>query len=203
MRRIPNASRLRQLSAYRTPQERPGTLRVARRLAGQQPKTESFAAVHNLEAVAVVSNGKLPLIKEVAYQPMMVGLPAPSFLGTAPSYPLTPVLAAYLHPAIASRVESGQSGFVNEHRKVTVLFVNFGDFDYDHDPQVGKKLQDYLVEVIRIVQSYDGYLKQVDMGDKGSKYIVLFGAPVAHENDEERAARDAARALIAGGTRAR
>ncbi len=27
------------------------------------------------------------------------------------------------------------------------------------------------------------------MGDKGSKFIVLFGTPIAHENDEERALR--------------
>lgn len=155
----------------------------------RQPKNEFYTEIRNPEAVAVASNSNLPFVKEVVYQPMMAGLPSPNFMGTTSSYPLTPVLAAYLHPAIASRVESGQSGFVNEHRKVTVLFVNFGDFDYDNDPQVGKKLQDYLVEVIRTVQIYDGYLKQVDMGDKGSKYIVLFGAPVAHENDEERALR--------------
>src|SRR5690606_27659637 len=60
-------------------------------------------------------------------------------------------------------------------------------FDYDNDSDVVSKLQDYLSQVIRIVKRYDGYLNKVDMGDKGSKYIVLFGAPLAHENDEERA----------------
>jgi tetratricopeptide (TPR) repeat protein len=39
------------------------------------------------------------------------------------------------------------------------------------------------------VERYDGYLNKVDMGDKGSKYIVLFGAPVQHEDDEERSLR--------------
>src|SRR3569833_325562 len=30
-------------------------------------------------------------------------------------------------------------------------------------------------------------MHQIEMGDKGSKYIVCFGAPLAHEDDEERA----------------
>lgn len=99
------------------------------------------------------------------------------------------VLESYLHPAIAQRVRTDQSGFINEHRKVTALFVRFSGFDYDSDPYVARKLQAYLSAVIRTVHRYDGYLNKVDMGDKGSKYIVLFGAPVAHEDDEERALR--------------
>src|SRR5262245_30329260 len=98
-------------------------------------------------------------------------------------------IARYIHPSIAERLRAGQSGFINEHRKVTVLFISFAGFDYDDDPQVGAKLQDYLVKVIQTIQRYDGYLNKVDMGDKGSKYIVLFGAPLTHENDEERAIR--------------
>lgn len=93
----------------------------------------------------------------------------------------------FLHPIIYERMESGREQFINEHRKVTVLFVGFSGFDYEDDPNVVSKLQDYLVQVIRIVHRYDGYLNKVDMGDKGSKYIVLFGAPLAHENDEDRA----------------
>jgi len=43
--------------------------------------------------------------------------------------------------------------------------------------------------VFEIIQKYDGYPNKIDMGDKGSKFIVLFGTPLAHENDEERALR--------------
>lgn len=99
------------------------------------------------------------------------------------------LLAAYLHPTIAERVRTGQNTFINEHRKVTVLFVRFSGFDYDYDPSVTLKLQAYLSQVLRVVHRYDGYLNKVDMGDKGSKYVVLFGAPLAHEDDEERALR--------------
>ena len=115
---------------------------------------------------------------------------------TAPLAPLdalSPALAktfsAYLHPTIAQLIRDGQSSFINAHRKVTVLFANFAGFDYDADSGAGAKLQAYLLQVIRIVHRYDGHLNKVDMGDKGSKYIALFGAPVAHEDDEERALR--------------
>lgn len=98
-------------------------------------------------------------------------------------------LAAFLHPTIAQRIRNQQTGFINEHRQVTVLFVSFSGFDYDRDPAINSKLQDYLNAVIGIVSRYDGYLNKVDMGDKGSKFIILFGAPIAHGDDEERALR--------------
>jgi predicted ATPase/class 3 adenylate cyclase len=100
-----------------------------------------------------------------------------------------PFVSRYIHPNIAQRLQRDQAGFVNEHRQVTVIFASFSGFDYDNDPGVGSKLQQYLTQVIQIVHRYDGYLNKVDMGDKGSKYIILFGTPVGHEDDEERALR--------------
>src|SRR4029079_19620220 len=41
------------------------------------------------------------------------------------------VYARYLHLALATRIAAGQAGFINEHRQVSVLFVNFEGFDYD------------------------------------------------------------------------
>lgn len=98
-------------------------------------------------------------------------------------------LSSYLHPVLVERLRGNQSVFINEHRKVTMLFAMFSEFDYDHDPAVGQKLQAYLLEVMRVVDRYDGFFSRADMGDKGSKYIILFGTPVAHEDDEERAIR--------------
>ncbi len=98
-------------------------------------------------------------------------------------------LAAYLHPVLAQRLRENQTVFINEHRKVTVLFASFSGFDYDNDPAVGGKLQDYLLAAMRVVDRYGGFFSRADMGDKGSKYIVVFGTPVAHEDDEERALR--------------
>lgn len=108
---------------------------------------------------------------------------------TAVSPHTSEIVSTFIHPSVVSRLRLGQAGFVNEHRMVTVLFVRFVGFEYDADPDVGKKLHTYLTNVIRLTKKYDGYLNKVDMGDKGSKYIILFGAPISHEEDEERAIR--------------
>jgi class 3 adenylate cyclase/tetratricopeptide (TPR) repeat protein len=118
----------------------------------------------------------------------------------APRQPLPPLdtthlvgtrslLVAFHHPMIGRYLGRPQRYFINEHRRVTALFVRFPDFDYDNDSRVADRLQSYLSAVMGIIDRYDGYLRQVEMGDKGSKYIVLFGAPVLHEDDAERALR--------------
>ncbi len=112
--------------------------------------------------------------------------------GQPPLLPYLPptaldVVARFLHPSVAERLRQGQSPFLNEHRLVSVVFVRFQEFDYDHDPRVGAQLQEYFQQVMHIVRKYDGYLNKIDMGDKGSKYIILFGTPIAHENDPQRA----------------
>ncbi|EFO81707.1 adenylate/guanylate cyclase [Oscillochloris trichoides DG-6] len=113
--------------------------------------------------------------------------PLPTLPEIAPT--LLPILSTFLHPSLARRLMDGKAGFINEHRSITVLFVGFSGFDYDLDPEVGSKLQTYIAQVARIVERYDGDLNKIDMGDKGSKLVVIFGAPVAHENDAERAMR--------------
>jgi class 3 adenylate cyclase/tetratricopeptide (TPR) repeat protein len=111
--------------------------------------------------------------------------PAPA-LGPLPEQVIE-TMAAYLHPSIAGRLRQNQAALINERRPVTVLFVNFDHFDYDHDPEVGARLQHYFANVLRVIERYGGYLNKVEIGDKGSTYLVLFGAPVAYENDIERA----------------
>lgn len=99
------------------------------------------------------------------------------------------IVRDFIPRAIADRILQGRTNFIAEHRLVTVLFATFEGFDYDNDPDVGRKLQTYLADVIAIIDRYDGTLNKVDMGDKGSKFMVLFGAPVGHEDDEIRVAR--------------
>jgi len=95
-------------------------------------------------------------------------------------------LVPFLHPDIAERLRAGRRGLVNEHRKVTVAFVGLPDL-VDDDPAAVARLQRYLAAAVRTIDHYGGHLRQVDTGDKGSLLVVLFGAPVSHEDDEERA----------------
>ena len=115
---------------------------------------------------------------------------------TAPPFePLPPPVDAeavirrvrpFLPAPIYRLLLDGRELLVNEHRRVTILFVRFDGLDYT-DPHVLHPLQRYAEGVARLVSDHGGYLARLDMGDKGSKAIILFGAPLAREDDEERA----------------
>ncbi len=96
-------------------------------------------------------------------------------------------LTPYLPPTVYVRIVEGQRQFVGEHRRVVSMFINFFGLDYDTDPESGSKLQQYYAAVQEIVHRYGGRLNRVITGDKGSLLHVIFGAPVAHEDNEVRA----------------
>ena len=97
-------------------------------------------------------------------------------------------LAPFLHPAIAERLRSGQRELVNEHRKVTTVFVGLPKVQLDDQEAVGA-LQRYLAAAVRLIAQYGGHFRHVAIGDGGNVLVAFFGAPVSHEDDEERAIR--------------
>lgn len=120
------------------------------------------------------------LVERLVIKPPMQPLELP---------PDDPALDRFTHSLVAGRLRAGQERFINEHRKVTTMFVRFDGFDFDADPRVGEKVERYFVAVLDVVGQYDGYLDKIEVGDKGAKFLVLFGAPVAHEDDQMRALR--------------
>jgi predicted ATPase/class 3 adenylate cyclase len=95
-------------------------------------------------------------------------------------------LVPFLHPVIAERLRSGRRELVNEHRKVTVAFLGLSAAIAGDQSGVAA-LQACVAAAVQVIGRYDGHLHQVTTGDKGSLLIVSFGAPVSHEDDEERA----------------
>ena len=93
--------------------------------------------------------------------------------------------------ALYERIKAGQERFATELRAVTALFVQFEDVDYDHDENAGEKLDAYIRHAQRIVQRYEGSLIQLTIGDKGSFFYAVFGAPIAHDDDPYRAVQAA------------
>lgn len=92
-----------------------------------------------------------------------------------------------------ARLEEGL--WVAEHRRTTVLFLSFAGLDYENDPRVLDKAGAVYGEIAREVRLHGGWVNKVDMGDKGSKAIALFGVPRALEGAEEAACRAALRIL--------
>ena len=110
-----------------------------------------------------------------------------------PPLPATPDEAAaiealrpFIPRPVFESILAGGEAFVNEHRRATMLFVSFDGIDYlsEDAPQ---QLDRYVVEATEAINRFGGYLHRVDVTDKGSGLLILFGAPVAHEDDEKRA----------------
>lgn len=120
-----------------------------------------------------------------------VDLPPPAVLPD-----MLPQLSAeqsrdWLLPPVYQRLSQGLGDFLAELRPAVALFAKFDGIDYDNDPNAGDKLNDFICWVQETLARYEGYLLQIIMGDKGSHFYALFGAPIAHEDDEARAVASA------------
>jgi len=86
--------------------------------------------------------------------------------------------------------ERAGAGTLGEHRGTAVLFLSLGGFDWS-DAGVHGRVDAAFRVLASAAKRYGGVLNKVDMGDKGAKGILLFGAPYALERKEEMAARAA------------
>ena len=104
-------------------------------------------------------------------------------------------LLAYLPPPVAQRLIAGDNikRIEGEHRKVVILFVNILNINELLDKyQPGDlldELQRYVSKVVQLTENYGGFLASNDIYTHGLKLILVFGAPIAHEDDSANALR--------------
>jgi class 3 adenylate cyclase/tetratricopeptide (TPR) repeat protein len=97
-------------------------------------------------------------------------------------------LQRYMPKQLADKIRA--SGHIQgERRQVTVLFADLSGFTAlaeRLDPEeVASVLNDCMKELINAVYQYEGMVNQII----GDCVMAVFGAPVAHEDDAERALR--------------
>ncbi|MCB0132457.1 MAG: AAA family ATPase, partial [Caldilineaceae bacterium] len=92
---------------------------------------------------------------------------------------------------VYTRLQHGLGNFLAELQPTVAFFLRFAGIDYDADAAAGQKLDSYIRWVQTIVDRYEGTLIDLNIGDKGSYLYINFGAPVAHENNADRAAATA------------
>ncbi len=97
------------------------------------------------------------------------------------------ITSSWVLPPVYERLSAGLGEFLAELRSAFALFCRFTGIDYDRDPEAPQKLDRFVREVERILARFDGSLIQLTIGDKGSYLYAAFGAPIAHEDDAERA----------------
>ena len=115
-------------------------------------------------------------------------------------------LTPYLPPGLLARLLSETGGRdarptaydSGEHRLVAILFANFtgaselvDHLGPGHEGEIARALNDYFTAMDEVVERYGGVVNKIDLYDHGDKLMALFGAPVAHEDDAERAVRTA------------
>ncbi len=113
---------------------------------------------------------------------------APLPLRPLPPFSLVPemdaALRAYIPGAILSRLVAGQSGWLAELRRVTVMFINLPGIDHSMPLE-----QAHLV--MRALQTelyrYEGSINKLGVDDKGIMLVAALGLPpLAHEDDAAR-----------------
>jgi class 3 adenylate cyclase/tetratricopeptide (TPR) repeat protein len=108
-------------------------------------------------------------------------------------------LHIYLPRGLPNRFleESARGGETGEFRPVTVLFANFFPFSSaldilgDDSAAAAQALNAYYSRAQLAIHRYGGIINKVDMYAHGDKLMALFGAPVANEDDPQRAVRAA------------
>ncbi len=99
----------------------------------------------------------------------------PKFIPWKPFTVPSSVLDRFLPKAVSSFMGVG------EFRNVISIFISFsGVKEHNYFNQFSSVIQDQM-------DSFSGYLKEIDFGDKGGVIVGFFGAPVTFENNVERA----------------
>jgi class 3 adenylate cyclase/tetratricopeptide (TPR) repeat protein len=107
-------------------------------------------------------------------------------------WPEIPALAdevarQWVHRSIYGRIEHEEIEFLTELRQAVPLFVRFTGIDFDEDEEAGKKLDQFIRCVQSVLERYEGYLCQLTIGGRGTNAFLAFGAPIAHEDNVDRA----------------
>jgi class 3 adenylate cyclase/tetratricopeptide (TPR) repeat protein len=93
-------------------------------------------------------------------------------------------LRAYIPGAIVNRLVAGQSGWIAELRRITVLFINLPDIDEEMSLTDAQTIAQLIQ---RSVYRYEGSINKINVDDKGITIVAALGLPpFAHEDDPAR-----------------
>lgn len=93
---------------------------------------------------------------------------------------------SYIPGAILQRLSAGQTDFLSELRRVSVIFVNLPDFESISDLE---RAQNLVQNLQRALYRYEGSVNQLLVDDKGTTLVAAMGLPpYSHEDDPIRGA---------------
>lgn len=117
------------------------------------------------------------------------GLNKPSSIFKTPEKPAISAgvensLRPYIPGAIINRLAAGQSSWIAELRRVTILFINLPDLDQNTKLELSQRIAKLLQ---RSVYRYEGSINKINVDDKGITLVAALGLPpFSHEDDPAR-----------------
>jgi predicted ATPase len=126
-------------------------------------------------AVTAETRGELGRVRRQAVNEPLVPLPA----DIVPANELWPAYEHFLHRNFAERLRIG--ALVTEYRRCVPAFASF------KLPESPADLHQLVSRVQIAIDRWGGWLSEVEVGDKGSLFVMLFGAPIASGDEPVRA----------------
>ncbi|XZN91389.1 MAG: adenylate/guanylate cyclase domain-containing protein [Microcoleus sp.] len=97
-------------------------------------------------------------------------------------------LERYVSLGVVDRLKVGQTAWLGELRRVSVMFLNLPGMDYDAEEALDF-ISTIMNAIQNILQVYEGTLNKFLVDDKGSTLVIGFGLPpFSHEDDSVRCA---------------
>src|SRR5262249_17967271 len=124
----------------------------------------------------------------------------PTLKGLRRAVKVLNALTPYLPAGLMARLASSPQGMVQEgeHRLVAVAFANVHGLGElvdrlgpGREQEIVDALNHYFTGMDHAVHGLGGVINKLDLAEHGDKLLAFFGAPVAHEDDAERAVRAA------------
>ncbi len=115
-----------------------------------------------------------------------VRTPIPPFpLHRAPLTPeAIPAVQAYVPGAIRTRLIAGQTGWLAELRRVTVIFAHLPTLDHNTSLDHAQRI---VYELQTAIYRYEGSVDKLSVDEKGVSLLAVMGwPPLAHEDDPAR-----------------
>jgi class 3 adenylate cyclase len=120
--------------------------------------------------------------------PVPVTPPDWSQLDTEAATQAAVTLHKYIPATIANTFKSGRQNSQTQLRPMTICFFGFSGIDYCDDAEAGPRLSHFLRDAQKTIYFYEGSINKLNVGNKGSVLLILFGAPpFVHSDDEARA----------------
>ncbi len=97
------------------------------------------------------------------------------------------VVRPWLIPEVFDRLAVGGGTFLGELRSAYPIFIRFAGFEFDDDPDVAERVDEFVCATQHALDRFGGTLLGITVGDKGAYINAVVGAPRSHEDDALRA----------------